>query len=205
LSQKQPTLQPLASARDLVAEWAWTPVVGAAGYSIKLSSKSLAGDFDEVGRPAATTSTSGLQKYSKLLTANPGDAVFGAITSMTGAGSEESDLSNADVAVFLPAQTALSPKNDEVVDSFSEFDWDITAGADGYLYYVYDKNPWASDAKLKCTNYPYSTDQHAVSISDKCADLLPGTYYWWVAGVSFNNLGKVDAFSYSDPATFVVP
>jgi hypothetical protein len=192
------------AARDTIGEWAWTPVTNMIGYGIKLSTKDMAGDFTEVGKPAATTASSALQKYSKTLEANPGDTVYGALSSY-GSGSSESVLSNADSATFLAPHSASSPSEGEMITGLSNFSWPTLAGKGGYLYYVYDKNPWAKDAKLVCTNYPNATEKTTVSIAEKCASLSSGTYYWWVAAVSFNKLDKPDAFSYSDPRSFVKP
>ncbi len=192
------------ATRDTIGEWAWTPVTNMVGYGIKLSTKDVAGDFSEVGKPAATTASSALQKYSKTLEAKPGDTVYGALSSYANS-SNESVLSNADSATFLQPHSSSTPSDGEFITGLSSFSWPALTGKVGYLYYVYDKDPWAKDAKLVCTNYPNATDKTKVSISEKCAALPSGTYSWWVAAVSFNKLDKTDAFSYSDPRSFVKP
>lgn len=131
---------PLAEGRDLIGEWAWSPVASIVGYGIKLSTSDLAGEFTEVGRPAASTVSSGLQKYSKILEVKPGDTVYGAM-SFYGTGSSESVLSNADGATFLASHDASSPSDGKTISSLENLSWTALSGAKGYLYYVYDKNP----------------------------------------------------------------
>jgi hypothetical protein len=63
----------------------------------------------------------------------------------------------------------------------------------------------ATPADWVCTNSPNSTAELSVNYPSRCPTLAHGTYYWWVAGISFNQQGIADAFSFSDSRRLVVP
>lgn len=187
-------------------EWQWIPFAGADGYGTYLASADLAGPYQLQVRQAATAGT-GSQKFSRAVPgAAPGDSFYGVVTAVTGGATAESGFSNADATTFLPAQAAVSPAPGALVGSGRPaFTWGATEGAVGYLYYIFDKNPWASDATMLWSNYPQSTAQLSASYPAEREALPSGTYWWWVAGVSFDSAGKADAFTFSEPRSFIVP
>jgi hypothetical protein len=197
-----PALTTQQTTRDYVGEWGWDAVAGADGFGVYLSNSDAAGSYEKLVAQAA--SATGKQKFSKKLDVAIGKTVYGVITTVTGGGSTESGFSNADGATFLGPQSATTPASGDKLTKSEKFVWTANPGAVGYIYYVYDKNPWAADAKLLCGNYPNSISQTEAPVSDKCSALPAGTYYWWVAGVSFNKEGKADGFSYSDPVQFTL-
>jgi hypothetical protein len=210
-------VQPLAELpRTTALEWGWSPIPGADGYGIYLSKADLGGPYDLQVRQAA--SASGGQRYSKNVEARPGESFFGVLTVLSSGGSQEGVFSNADGTVFLSPQDSNTPAdNQTLTDGRPTLSWTANPFAEakpnevGYLYYIFDKNPWEATAKLMQTNFPNSTDQLTVNYptQDDKGNPIPalakGSYYWWVAGVTFNKEGKADAFSFSDPKRFVVP
>lgn len=193
--------------RDYILEWQWEPfAAGAYGYGVYLSTGDLAGPYDQQVRQAASAG-SGAQKYSKAVAgAKAGDSFYGTITAITNSASAESGYGNADSATFLPPQSATSPAKDaQVAGGRPTFSWPATPGAVGYLYYLYDKNPWESDATLLFSNFPNSSSALSVTYPSDRAALPSGTYYWWVAGVSFDQNGKADGFTFSEARRLIVP
>jgi hypothetical protein len=197
-----PALKAQQLSRDYVGEWGWDAVAGADGFGVYLSTGDAAGAYEKLVAQAA--SATGKQKFSKKLDVAIGKTVYGVITTVTGGGSTESNYSNADGATFLGTQSATTPSAGSKLTKTEKFVWTANPGAVGYIYYVYDKNPWAADAKLLCSNYPASVSGLEAPMADKCSALPAGNYYWWVAGVSFNKEGKADGFSYSDPVQFTL-
>lgn len=127
-------------------------------------------------------------------------------TAVSGGATIESGLSNAEVVTFLAAQEVSGPVEGEVISTGRPtLSWTATEGAVGYLHYVYDKDPWDPGATLIWSNYPQSTVAMSASYPTGAGPLGSGTYFWWVAGVSFDRDGKAEAFTFSSPRTFVVP
>ncbi|WP_218022873.1 hypothetical protein, partial [Calidithermus terrae] len=204
---------PLAAAalgRDYALEWGWPPVPGADGYALYQSLGELGGPYEAQCRQAA--GAAGRQSYSQYVPATPGEVFYGALTVLTGGATRESALSNADDAVFLPPQEALAPAQGAgVSNGRPQLSWARTEGAAGYLYFVLDKDPWDPRARVLWTN-PANPDgtvsvtpQLSATYPDGRAPLPSGTYFWWVAGVSFDGKGIVDGLSFSDPRSFTVP
>jgi Bacterial Ig domain len=197
--------------RTLALEWSWQsfnsigPVSGVNGYSVWLGKSDLAGSYERLVNQAA--STAGTQTASKdFADARVGDTYYGAVRAIINNQSSETGFSNADGAMFPRAQEAATPLDgDTVSDGRPVLTWTPTPGAIGYLYFVYNKNPWEAGAQTIWTNSPKSTDQLSATFPADRAALASGTYYWWVAGVTFNALGKADAFAYSEPRRIVIP
>lgn len=202
------SLTPLAEeGRSYVLEWQWSPFVGSAdGYGVYLSEEDLAGPYDLMVRQAAS-SGSGVQAYSKVIPeAALGVKYHGVVSAVTGGATAEGGFSNADGASLLPTQSAVSPQDGQTVSGGRPaFTWQATPGAVGYLYYVYDKNPFEPNATLLYSNFPNSSAALAATYPAEQPALSSGTYYWWVAGVSFDTAGKADSFTFSEPRTLVVP
>ena len=192
--------------RDTILEWQWEPYTsGADGYGVYLADKNLAGPYALQGRFSATAGT-GAQKHSRPIEARAGDQYFGTVTAVTNSASSETGFSNADSATFLPPQSSTAPTNDTTVSNGRPtLTWTGTPGAAGYLYYLYDKNPWEDGATLLWGNFPKSTSALNVAYPSDREPLASGTYYWWVAGISFDVNGKADAFTFSEPKRLVVP
>jgi hypothetical protein len=199
-------INPLQANRNYILEWLWEPYSSATGYGIYASSQDIAGPYEQQIKQAGTAA-GGLQKYSKIMpNALAGNTYYGSITSFTDNGVFETGLSNADKATFLSPQEVISPApNTQIPGGVPTFNWQATPGAVGYLYYVYDRNPWEKGATLLWSNYPNSTSALNVAYPATNGPLKSGSYWWWVAGVSFDNNAKADAFSFSDPRNFVVP
>lgn len=192
--------------RDYILEWQWEPFAsGADGYGVYLGSDDLAGPYEVQVRQAASAGA-GAQKYSRPLEAQAGDSFHGVVTAITNGATTESGFSNADSATFLPAQEGVSPvEGASVVGGRPTLTWTATPGAVGYLYYIYDRNPWEAGATLLWGNFPQAVSNlNAVYPSEREA-LPSGDYWWWVAGVSFDGRGKADGFTFSEPRRFVVP
>jgi hypothetical protein len=200
--------------RTLALEWSWQPfnavggISGADGYSTWLSNTDIAGPYSRVSNQAA--STAGTQKYSKdYAEARVGDMVFGTIKAVTNNRTTESGYSNADRATYPRALDGGSPIDGATLsDGRPVLTWTPVEGAAGYLYFVYDKNPWEAGASVLWSNTPNATtDLSAVFPSDPAVrvPLKAGTYYWWVAAVTPDAFRKADAFSFSDPRKFIVP
>jgi Bacterial Ig domain len=199
--------------RDLALEWEWSPyqslgsVAGADGYGIFLSKLDAAGVYERQLNQQATAS--GAQKFSKIFPdARVADVYWGCVTAVVDNRTRETTCSNADNAKFPPVQDVAAPANGATVsDGKPTLTWTATPGAIGYLYLVYDRNPWDPNAKIVWRNTPatQTTDKLAVAYPNSLPALPKGTYYWWISGVSFDSLGKADGFSFSDPRTFIVP
>jgi hypothetical protein len=205
---KSMTLTTQATAeRQYVLEWQWQPFdLGAEGYGVYLSDKDVAGPYEAQIKQSASAGA-GVQKFSKITEgADAGSSFYGAVTAVINGASAETGYSNADKATFLPAQDVVSPTSKETVSTGRPtLTWTSTAGTVGYLYYVYDRNPWEKGAKLLWSNFPQATSSLSAAYpSDKTA-LASGTYWWWVAGVSFDSNRKADGFTFSEPRSFIVP
>ncbi|WP_157448806.1 Ig-like domain-containing protein [Deinococcus peraridilitoris] len=201
-------LRPLAddSGRTLAVEWGWPTYPGADGYGIFLGKTDLAGPYTRMRNQAAATS--GTQKFSKKITSEEAKGpLLGVVTAITQNQTVETGLSNADDARFMTiAQQSASPADGQILlDGKPVLTWNANSEAVGYLYYVFDKNPFDATAKILWTNAPQTTDKLSATYPATAAPLNAGTYYWWVAGVGFNQNGQADAFSFSAPRTFVVP
>jgi len=189
--------------RTTALEWGWPPVPGADGYGVYLS-QDVAGPYQLQVRQAA--SASGGQRYSRNFTASPGDKYYGVVTVLSSGGSQEGILSNADDSAFLRAQDSNTPADGQALtDGQPTLTWTSNPDAVGYLYYIFDKNPWDATAKILWTNFPQSTDKLSAAYPSSQPALPGGSYYWWVAAVSFNSQGQADGFSFSDPKKFTVP
>jgi hypothetical protein len=192
-------------------EWSWQAfnsvggISGVDGYGVFVTDGDVAGPYTRVVSQAA--STAGTQKVSRNITdANPGKKYFGATTAIQNNRTTETGYSNADGATFLGPQDASSPaEGATITDGRPVLTWLPNNGVTGYLFFVYDKNPWDPAAQLKWSNSPNSTDQLSAAFPGSREKLPPGKYYWWVAGVGFDSLKKADSFSFSDPRSFVVP
>jgi Bacterial Ig domain len=197
------------SNRSTVIEWAWQPLGSADGYGTYLAPK-LEGAYVLNGRQSAVASAA-LQKRSPTLTnVSAGDSYFGTVTAVTNGATLEGGFSNADGTTFLPGQESASPSGGQsVVGGRPTLTWTALPGAIGYLYRIYTKDPLVDRTDPICSNGDASTNQLSVfypTSSLNCpAQLPPGTYYWWVAGVSFDALLKADAFSFSNVRSFIVP
>lgn len=195
--------------RSTVIEWAWQPFNAADGYGAYLG-RQFEGPYSLNGRQSAVVSAA-LQKRSPTLTGvSVGDNYFGTITAVTNSATLEGGFSNSDGTAFLPGQESASPSGGQtVVGGRPTLTWTALPGAIGYLYRIYTKDPLAERIDPVCSNGDASTDQLSVfypTNSALCPSQLPsGTYYWWVAGVSFDAQLKADAFSFSIVRTFVVP
>jgi hypothetical protein len=168
----------------------------------------MAGPFEDYSRCIGASATTGTQKADFALTeGKAGEAYFGIVKGVMNATSgQQTGASNADKTVLLPGQNVSTPApNAMVAGGRPTLTWTQTSGAVGYLYYVYDKNPWETGATLLWSNFPKSTDKLTASYPLEKGALTSGTYWWWVAGVSFDQNGKADAFSFSDPQSFQVP
>jgi Bacterial Ig domain len=204
-------VRPQELTRTFALEWSWQAfnsvggISGVDGYGVFVADGDVAGPYTRVVSQAA--STAGTQKVSKNTTDGaPGKSYFGVTTAIQNNRTTETGFSNADGATFLGAQDASSPaEGATVTDGRPVLTWLPLNGATGYLYFVYDKNPWDPTAQLKWSNSPQSTDQLSAAFPGSREKLPSGTYYWWVAGVGFDALGKADSFSFSDPRSFVVP
>ena len=195
-----------AQERDLILEWQVAPFTGANGYGFYLSTGDLAGPYELKKRQSATVGT-GSQKYSTVIEAAAvRDTFTGVSTAVTSGATAETGFSNADSATFLKPQSALKPENDDnVPNGRPTLTWSQNADAVGYIYYVYDKNPYESNAKLLWSNFPNSISNLVINYPGDRTAFSSGTYYWWVAGISFDNNGKADGFSFSEPRSFKVP
>ena len=207
-AQRSPRAEPV---RTFALEWSWQAfqsiggIAGVDGYGIFSSDVDLAGSYTRVVSQAASTNS--VQKISKnFADAFAGKRYFGAVTAIQNNKTTETGYSNGDGAIFLPANEAISPADNATVsDGRPLLQWQGVPGATGYLYFVYDKNPWDSTAQLKWGNSPQSTDQLSAPYPGSRASLPSGKYYWWVAGVGFDVLNKADSFSFSEPRAFIVP
>ncbi len=207
-AQRSPRAEPV---RTFALEWSWQAfqsvggIAGVDGYGIFSSDVDLAGLYTRVVSQAASTNS--VQKISKnFADAFAGKRYFGAVTAIQNNKTTETGYSNGDGAVFLPANEAVSPADGATVsDGRPLLQWQGVPGATGYLFFVYDKNPWDSTAQLKWGNSPQSTDQLSAPYPGSRASLPAGKYYWWVAGVGFDVLSKADSFSFSEPRSFIVP
>lgn len=202
------SVRPLAddSGRTLAIEWGWPTYPGADGYGIFLGKTDLAGPYTRMRNQAAATS--GTQKFSKKITSEEAKGpLLGVVTAITQNQTVETGLSNADDARFMTiAQQSASPAEGQtLIDGRPVLTWNANSEAVGYLYYVFDKNPFDATAKILWTNAPQTTDKLSATFPGSAEPLNAGTYYWWVAGVGFNQNGQADAFSFSAPRTFVVP
>lgn len=200
---KAATLTAQDTSRNNDLEWGWSAMNGVDGYGVFLSTTSLVGPYQrQISQQASGV---GDQGYAVTVKGQPGSTYFGTVTSITS--SAESGLSNAQSAVILPEPQLASPAQGQVVsDGRPILTWSPTAGAVGYLYYVYAQNPMTTPtAKALWTNYPNTTPQlSAIYPSDKNA-LTSGTYYWRVAAVGFDSRGKANSFSYTAVRSFSVP
>jgi hypothetical protein len=136
--------------------------------------------------------------------------VFGAVKAVI-KNPTESGFSNADGAVFPRALEGVLPADGATVaDGRPVLTWTALNGIGnpseiGYLYFLYDKNPWDPSAKLIWGNSPKATGDLATTYPSSLPALKTGTYYWWVSGVSFDALKKADSFSFTAPRKIVVP
>ena len=194
------------AVRDYVLEWQWEPFAEAESYRVMSSTSDVVGPYREDRWQSAGAGT-GAQKFSKTLEgAQAGDRFYGAVRALTGGNSQETGYSNADAATFLPPQGATAPEDGARVDNGRPvLSWPATPGADGYLYYLYDRDPWAEGAVLLWSNFPQSDGGRTASFPANRDALPSGTYGWWVAGISFDANGKADGFSFSEPRSFQVP
>ncbi len=192
-------------SRTYALEWAWDPFNNADGYGIFFSKTDLAGPYERQINQAS--STAGTQKYSQaLMDATPGSTYYGLVSAITNALTLETGYSNAGKSAFLPAQDSATPADGATVsDGKPTLTWTGTPGAVGYLYFVYDKSPWDDTASLKWSNAPASTASLSALYPSTQAKLTIGTYFWWVAAVSFDAQGHAQGFSFSDPKKFLVP
>lgn len=202
------SVRPLAddSGRTLAIEWGWPTYPGADGYGIFLGKTDLAGPYTRMRNQAAATG--GTQKFSKKITTDEASGpLLGVVTAITQNQSVETGLSNADGAQFMTvAQQSAAPADGQtLLDGKPVLTWNANSEAVGYLYYVFDKNPFDPSAKIVWTNAPQTTDKLSATYPNTLAPLPSGTYHWWVAGVGFNQNGQADAFSFSAPRTFTVP
>lgn len=193
--------------RRYATEWAWEPQNGVRGYNIYLSKTSVMGPYNKV-KSQQPDGTSGLQKYSAAADdVAPEDIRFGSVSVSSSNG--ESALSNAQKAVFLPEQMLVSPTvGAQVSNGRPVLSWNVNPNPDvsGYLYFIYRKNPLvSSEAPVWSNPSGRSITKLSVEYPASSPPLPKGTYYWWVAGVSFNEEGRPNGFSFSDPRTFEVP
>lgn len=192
-----------ASARSFVLRYGWNAVPAASGYRVWQSSSDIAGPYSNAVNQLAVGS--GIQEYTPTLQGSkPGDTYWGAVTAVVNG--SEGGYSNASQTVLLPYQGTSAPAANSTVSNKPTLSWSPTSGVQGYLWYVSAKTQSAATASdWLCTNYPNSTDQLTSAYPASCAALAPGSYYWWVAGVSFNAQGVVQAYTFSDPVQFSVP
>ncbi len=190
--------------RDYVLEWQWEPYPSAESYRIMRSDDDLVGPYEEDRWQSAGAGT-GAQKFSKTMDgAKAGDRFYGAVRAETEG--QITGYSNADSATFLPPQGTTAPDDGARVDNGRPvLSWPATPGADGYLYYLYDRDPWAEGATLLWSNFPQSDAGRSASYPGSRDALPSGTYSWWVAGISFDANGKADGFTFSEPRSFQVP
>jgi hypothetical protein len=220
-SLTQPTtVQPRAAAQrvhpqetepyDVVLEWEWNAFGGAVsttnGYGVYCSKK-LTGPYALAVRQSASTQST--QKFSKTVKASVGERFFGLVTPITQNATLEGGYSNADSTTVLPLQQVTSPEDGATIpDGRPLFTYTATPGTIGYFLQVYDKNPLTDDSARQILRLPSgsaTTDALSQAYPSNLAALSSGTYFWWVAGVSFNAGGKADAVTYSKPRTLVVP
>jgi hypothetical protein len=195
-----------SSSRNYILEWQWDSFPNADGYGIYLGKTDLAGPYEVQVRQAAAAAT-GVQKHSRVITDGAaGQRYWGTVTAISAGATVESGLSNADRTAFLPPHQAIAPLTGmSVPGGRPRLEWEPAAGAIGYVFYLYDKNPWAADKTLLWSNFPQSTAALAAEYPADRPDLASGSYWWWVAAVSFGSDGKPEAFSFSNAQSFSVP
>lgn len=195
------------NTRNFALEWEWDFFQGADGFGIYRTEDKgdLAGPYTRQANQAAATN--GVQKRSSnVKDAKIGGFYYGLVSAITGGRTSETGYSNADSATFIGPQDSNTPaESSSVSDGKPVLNWQATEGVVGYLYYVYDKSPWDATANLKWSNSPKSVKETSAVYPSTLAALPKGTYYWWVAGVSFDSLGKADALTFSEPKKFIVP
>lgn len=195
-------LTPRASSHALATEWAWDAVSNVKGYAIYLGANVVGPYTKQVGvQPNGSTGT---QKYSKFLKdTQTTQNLWGVVSSL---GSGESSFSNTDQAFLLKDQaagTVLTASTGRPTLNWPANEDPQTAG---YLFYVYKKNPLTSnEAAVWSTPNSRAVNQLTIDYPSSRDPLPAGTYYWWVAAVSFSDTGRASGFSFSDPQTFVVP
>jgi hypothetical protein len=200
----QKLFQSQVSSRNYVLEWAWDGNSGVRGYNIYLSKNGLLGTYTKL-TGLSSSASNGLRQYRALIQPLATENYFGVVSTLTNAG--ETARSNTYGTVFYPAP-ALG-----TVGTLSEgkptLNW--TAPADpailGYYFYVYKQNPL-----IVTDQTPIWTNSRGASTSKLTATFPPtqdklaaGTYFWWVAGIAFNELGGTSGFSFSDPQSFEIP
>jgi hypothetical protein len=197
-----------ALKRSLILELRWSPFVAndVQGYGLRLSRQGLVGPYDNLAEIATSNSNIGEQSDSRLLTAEIGDEVTGAVSVLRGPNLSESAYSNARSTRFLAPQVASSPNNDQVVPSGRpRFGWTTTPGAGGYVVYLFDRSPLEDGARRLWISGQQATSELATSYPSTGNPLAPGSYWWWVAGIAFGADGRATAFSLSDPRRLIVP
>lgn len=135
-----------------------------------------------------------------------GDIFYGLVKAVSNNETLWSGHSNADKTTFITQTLITSPQHDsKVPEGRPNLSWQANSQADGYYYYIYDRPPLAQGSRKLWTNYPQATrDLQATYPTSKQA-LPAGTYYWWVAGVSFDKNRIIDSISFSEVRRFVVP
>jgi Bacterial Ig domain len=205
LSQQQ-----AANPYEVVLEWEWNSFGGLAGatngYGVYCA-KNQVGPYSVAIKQGASTGTT--QKFSKTMNAQIGDTLYGLVTPVTQNATVEGGYSNADTAIVLPVQEVSSPNDAaSVPDGRPFFTFLNTAGTSGYFLEIWNKDPLMDNSGSRLMRLPTgdaTTDQLNLSYPSSSNALVSGTYYWWVAGVSFNTAGKADSLTYSKPRTIVVP
>lgn len=198
------------SNRRNIVEWAWEAQSGIRGYNIYLSPGDLLGPYTkQIGvRPDGVGT--GLQKYSKLLEGadlNLKSTYFGTVSSLGSAG--EGARSNTYPTHFLPEQLLETPAAAAVLpDGKPTLTWTANSDTDvvGYYFFIYKRDPvlFPQDVPVWTNSSGRTTSQLSVKYPDARAPLEPGTYFWWVAGVSFNEEGGPSGFSFSNSSSFQV-
>lgn len=192
--------------RSWAVEWGWDPLGGAKGYGIYLNTTGLIGTYTrQKGQQANGT---GLQKYAQPLKDLPIQSqIYGLVTGVGLTG--ETPYSNAYLARFLETQLASSPvSGSQVQDGRPVLTWlkNSSPTVVGYLYFLYKNNPLlSSDPPLWSNPDGRAIAQQSVRYPATRDALTTGTYFWWIAALSFNDDGIIDGLSFSEPQSFKVP
>lgn len=178
---------------------------GVDGYTLYQNQNSLVGPYEEI-RNTAVPSNCTIFKADHRVEAQAGDTFYGTVRAISGGGSIRSGSSNFDTTTFIQQTINSQPEQDSTITTGRpNLRWEKNTEADGYFYYVYNRSPWDKERTLVWGNYPKTTAKLSADYPTDFSALPSGTYYWWVAGVSFDSKRQADSFSFSEVKRFVVP
>ncbi|GEM50059.1 Ig-like domain-containing protein [Deinococcus cellulosilyticus] len=201
------SIQAQAENNDYFFEWNWKAHTQSSKYDLYLSAGDAVGPFEQVDAETSNAEAGTNLKTNRHYTGavDAQKTFYGMIVANTNQG--ESPLSNAGATQFLLERPSnLSPVNNAIVSGGRpKITWQGVQGVDGYVFYLYDKNPLTegSTAKRLWTNSPQTIAGTEAVYPDALPALSTGTYYWWVAGVKFVKKQAV-ALTYSNPTRILV-